>query len=166
MKSDWRGCVPNPPSPLIMPRDINNKYWVWGAYQDRTISRMTRATYPRSRISTRHANTPYRSTAEMIGRIDDGPGQAWYHDAAHDLHLRDFVFHTRMQTAQHVQEQTQCCPDWDMVLERLIAEGTFDHVDPTMPDVREEFAMNHVSAMSQRLLMRIKNLETQVSWQG
>jgi len=163
MKSDWRGCVPNPPSPLIMPRDINNKYWVRGAYQDRTISRMTRATYPRSRISTRHANTPYRSAADMIARIDDGPGQAWYHDAAHDLHLRDFIFHTHMQTARRIQERTQRFPDRDMVLERLIAEGTFDQVDPNTPNVREELAMNHSSAMVQRLLMRVENLESQVS---
>src|SRR5882762_5787116 len=124
---------------------------------------MTRATYPRSRISTRHANTPYRSTVEMIAGIDDGPGQAWYHDAAHDLHLRDFIFHTRMQTARRVQERTQRFPDRDMVLERLIAEGTFDRVDPNTPDVREELAMNHSSAMVQQLLMRVENLESQVS---
>src|SRR6267143_3942490 len=129
MKSCWRGRVLNPPSPLIMPHDINNKYWVQGAYQDRTISHMTRAMYPRSRISTRHTNTPYRSVADMIARIDNGPGQAWYHDAAHDLHLRDFVFHTRMQTARQVQERTQRFPDQDMVLERLIAEGTLDRVN-------------------------------------
>src|SRR5882762_2236798 len=163
MESGWRGCVPNPPSPLIMPCDINNKYWVRGAYQDRTISRMTRAMYPRSRISTHHANTPYRSAADMIARIDDGPGQAWYHDAAHDLHLHDFVFHTRMQTARRIQEHTQRFPDRDMVLERLIAKGTFDRVEPNTPDVREELAMNHASAMVQRLLMRVENLESQVS---
>jgi len=29
-----------------------------------------------------------------------------------------------------------------MVLERLIAEGTFDWVDPNTLDVREELAMN------------------------
>src|SRR5882762_4615853 len=123
---------------------------------------MTRATYPRSRISTRHANTPYRSVTEMIARIDDGPGQAWYHDAAHDLHLRDFVFHTRMQTARRVQERTQRFPDRDMVLEQLIAEGTFDRVEPNTPDVHEEMAMNHSSAMAQRLLMRVENLKPQV----
>src|SRR5882762_4792043 len=120
-------------------------------------------TYSRSRISTRHANTPYATASEMIAWIDDGPGQAWYHDAAHDLHLRDFVFHTCMQTARRIQERTQRFPDRDMVLERLIAEGTFDWVDPNTPDVREELAMNHSSAMVQRLLMRVENLESQVS---
>src|SRR5882762_7670557 len=163
MESGWRGCVPSPPSLLIMPRDINNKYWVRGAYQDRTISRMTRVTYPRSRISTRHANTPYHSAADMIARIDDGPGQVWYHDAAHNLHLRDFVFHTWMQTARRVQERTQWFPGRDMVLERLIAKGMFDQVNPNTPDVHEELAMNHSSAMVQRLLMRVENLELQVS---
>jgi len=102
----------------------------------------------------------------MIARIDDGPGQAWYHDAAHNLHLCDFVFYTRMQTARCIQERTQCFPNWDMVLEQLIAEGTFDRVDPNTPDVCEELAMNHASAMSQWLLMCIENLETQVSLQG
>jgi len=125
---------------------------------------MTRTTYPHSRISTRHTNTPYATPSEMIARIDDGPGQAWYHDAAHDLHLWDFMFHPRMQTARWVQERTQCFLDRDMVLEWLIVEGTFDQVDPNTPDVREELAMNHTSVMVQRLLMRIENLESQVSY--
>jgi len=36
-----------------------------------------------------------------------------------------------------------------MVLEWLIAEGTFDQVDPNTPDVCEELAMNHASSMVQ-----------------
>jgi len=71
-----------------------------------------------------------------------------------------------MQTARRVQEHTQHFPDHDMVLEQLIMEGTFDQVDPNMPDVREELAMNHTSAMVQRLLMRIENVESQVSYLG
>jgi len=34
-----------------------------------------------------------------------------------------------------------------MVLEQLIAEGTFDQVDPNTPDICEELAMNHASFM-------------------
>jgi len=67
-----------------------------------------------------------------------------------------------MQTARRVQECTQQFPDRDMVLERLIAEGMFDRVDPNTPDVHEELAMNHSSAMAQRLLMHVENLESQV----
>ena len=69
-----------------------------------------------------------------------------------------------MQMARGVQERTQHFPDCDMVLERLIIEGTFDWTDPNTPDVREELAMNHASLMVQWLLMQIENLESQVSW--
>ena len=41
-------------------------------------------------------------------------------------------------------------------------EGTFDRRDPDAPDVMEELAMAHSSAMAQRLLMRIEKLEKQV----
>ena len=35
--------------------------------------------------------------------------------------------------------------DRDMVLECLLVEGTFDHVDPNTLDMQEELAMNHAS---------------------
>src|SRR5882762_5045610 len=93
------------PSP--MPCDLNNKYWVRSAYQDCTISCMTQASYPRSRVSTHYNATPYHTPMKMIARIDDGPGQAWYHNTANNLHLCNFIFHMHMQTARYIQERTE-----------------------------------------------------------
>jgi len=36
-------------------------------------------------------------------------------------------------------------------------------MEPDVPDTREEFAMNHASAMVQRILMCVEVLEAQVS---
>ena len=41
-------------------------------------------------------------------------------------------------------------------------EGTFDHRNPDVPDAREELAMAHLSAMVQRLLMRVERIEREV----
>ena len=42
-------------------------------------------------------------------------------------------------------------------------EGTFDRRNPNVPDAREELAMAHLSAMVQRLLMRIERIEREIS---
>ena len=67
-----------------------------------------------------------------------------------------------MQTARRMQQRVERFPDRDRVLERLMEEGTFDRRDPDVPDVREELAMAHSSAMAQCLLMRVEKLEKQV----
>ena len=51
----------------------------------------------------------------------------------------------------------------DMVLDHLIADGTFDCQEMTPLQVRESFAMNHTSAMVQRLLMHIERAKSDVS---
>ena len=144
-----------------MPRDIQGKYYVTGNFGERRISHMTRSNYPRSRSSTRLYPIPYPSPNDIMERVDS-PGQSWYREEARDLHLRDFIWHTRMQTARHLQDRAERFPDRDRVLERLLAEGTFDREEPNTPDAREEFAMAHSSAMVQRLLMRIEQLEGEV----
>ena len=68
-----------------------------------------------------------------------------------------------MQTARRMQQRVERFPDRDRVLEHLMEEGTFDRCDPYMPDVREELAMAHSSAMVQCLLMRIERVEREVS---
>jgi hypothetical protein len=50
----------------------------------------------------------------------------------------------------------------DRVLDRLLAEGTFDHKGLDMPDVREEFAMAYSAAMVNHCLMHIELLEGEV----
>ena len=51
----------------------------------------------------------------------------------------------------------------DQVLERLLEEGTFDRVEPNIPNVVKEFCMAHLAAIGQRLLVRIEGLERRVS---
>ena len=147
-----------------MPCDIQGKYYVTGDFGERRISRMTCSIPNCTQNSTHLYPTPYRSPTEIMERVD-GPGQSWYQEEARDLHLRDFVWHTYMQTARRLQDCTERFSNHDRVLECLLAEGTFDREEPNTPDAQEEFAMAHSSAMVQRLLMRIKQLETEVSFQ-
>ena len=49
------------------------------------------------------------------------------------------------------------------MLKRLLEEGTFDRVEPNMPNAVEEFCMAHLAAIGQWLLMRIEGLERRVS---
>jgi hypothetical protein len=49
------------------------------------------------------------------------------------------------------------------MLDRLLEDGTFDwNGDTDAPNLFEEFAMGHASAMANRLLMRIESLEAEV----
>src|SRR5882762_349388 len=67
-----------------------------------------------------------------------------------------------MQTARRMEERSHRFPRRDRVLDRLIVEGTFDHVAPDYSSFAEEMAMHHSSAMVQRLLMRIECMESEV----
>ena len=141
-----------------MPCDERNRYFVHGSFQQRTISRMSRANHPRSRLSTRYHPTPYRSPSLMMDQVDS-PSYDWYRDKGQDFHQCDFIFLARMQTAHHIQQQAERFPDRDQVLERLMEEGTFDRCDPDVPDAREELAMAHSSAMVQCLFMHVERIE-------
>ena len=145
-----------------MPSDDKNRYFVRGSFQHRTISWMSCANHSRSRLSTRYHLAPYRSPSLMMDQVDS-PSYNWYHDEGQDLHQCDFLFLARMQTARCMQQRVERFPDCDRVLERLMEEGTFDRCNPDMPDVREELAMAHSSAMVQHLLMRIERVEREVS---
>ena len=144
-----------------MPRDIQGKYYVTGDFGERRISRMTLSIPNRAQNSSRLYPIPYRSPNEIMECVD-GPRQSWYQEEARDLHLRDFVWHTSMQTARHLQDCSSCFPNCDHILERLLADGIFDWEEPNTPDARESFAMAHSSLMVQRLLMRIETLESKV----
>jgi hypothetical protein len=145
-----------------MPRDDRNRYWIRGAFQTRSISRMTTTLYSRARNSTRTSPLSYPTPEEIVDRMDV-EGNTWYVDVGEDLFLRDFVWQARMQTARRQEERSRRFPGRDRVLERLITEGTFDRQDPDSLVTSEEFAMAHASAMTQRLLMRIEFLEGEVS---
>ena len=145
-----------------MPIDESGRFWVRGPFQSRTISRMSRATYARARNSSNSAPRPYPSSRSLMTRVAMD-GNAWYQDTGPELHLSDFVFLTRMQTARRLSERTTRIPSRDLVLERLLSEGTFDRRETSPLHAGEAFAMNHASAMVQRLLMRVKVIEADVS---
>ena len=144
-----------------MPRDKRNHYYVHGHFQTHTISCMSCANHPRSRLSTRYAPKPYRSANQLVDQMDHA-AYNWYGDVGQDLHQQDFIFLAHMQTARRLEQRVSHFPDRDKVLERLPEEGTFDRRDPDMSDAQEELAMAHSSAMVQHLLMRIEKLEGRV----
>ena len=145
-----------------MPRDIRNRYFVPGAYDDRTISPTSRYPHIHTRNSTCAAPVPYPTPDTLIMRVDNPHGNEWYRDPSKDLYLRDLLFVIHMQTARQMEERTRRFPRRDRVLDRLIVEGTFDRVAPDYSSFVEEMAMHHSSAMVQRLLMRIECMESEV----
>src|ERR1700743_1207980 len=91
-------------SPLTystMPRDNASRYFIPGAFNSHTISRMSRMTHTRAANSTRMYPRPYPTAHSLIERIDEA-GDGWYSDCADDLHLRDFIWFARMQTPRHM----------------------------------------------------------------
>src|SRR5882762_3128318 len=145
-----------------MPRDIRNRYFVPGVYNDRTISPTSRYPHLRTRDSTRGAPVPYPTPEALMTCVDAPHGNAWYRDPADDLYLRDLLFVVRMQTAWRMEDRSCRFPNRDQVLDCLIAEGTFDHVAPDYSSFAEEMVMHHSSAMVQRVLMRVECLESEV----
>jgi hypothetical protein len=69
-----------------------------------------------------------------------------------------------MQTARRLLDRTRrLIPNRDPILDRLLEYGTFDsNGDTDTPNLFEEFAMGHLSAMANWLLMRIESLEAEV----
>src|SRR5882724_9325650 len=145
-----------------MPRDLQGHYWAHGNFHSRVITRMSTASHPRARGTTRFSPVPYPSSDSIIARMDEDNDQ-WYHNTGADLHPRDFMFQARIQTARHLSQRAVRFPSRNMVLERLLEEGTFDREAPELRSHSEEYAMAHSSAMVNRLLMRIETLESQVS---
>jgi hypothetical protein len=146
-----------------MPQDNSGHYFLdCTQYGECPISRMTRVRCDRSRTSTRLYPRPYPSLSQIISRVD-GPGDDWFHWPGYELHLRDFVWLARMQTARCLLDRTrQSVPNRDPVLDRLLEDGTFDRNGDTDTPNSYEFAMGHASAMANRLLMRIESLEAEV----
>ena len=147
---------------FAMPRDNASRYFIPGAFSSHTISQMSRMTHTRAANSTRMYPRPYPTAHSLIERIDEA-GDGWYSDCADDLHLRNFIWFARMQTARRMSISGRQPRGGDQVLERLLEEGTFDRVEPNIPNAIEEFCMAHAAAIGQRLLVRIEGLERRVS---
>ena len=141
-----------------MPRDNLNRYYVPGGYGQCTITHMSQMAYTRSANSMAMYARPYTTADSLIQRVD-GQGEDWYHDEANDLHLRDFIWFARMQTARRMRDRGTRVRNIDRVLDRLLVEGIFDQEEPNMRSAAEEMSMAHSAAMVQRLLMRIESLK-------
>ena len=122
-----------------MPRDDALRYFVPGAFGTHTISRMSCMSHSRAANSSRMYPRPYPSALSLIEKIDQA-GDGWYGDCADDLHLRDFIWFARMQTACRMSISGRQPRGGDQVLEQLLEKGTFDRVEPNVPNVVEEFA--------------------------
>ena len=90
----------------------------------------------------------------------DEDNDQWYHNMGADLHPRDFMFQACIQTARRLSQRAIHFPSHDMVLERLLEEGTFNREAPELQSHSEEYVMAHSSAMVNCLLMRIETLES------
>ena len=141
-----------------MPRDNLNRYYVLGGYGQHTITRMSRMAHSCLANSTAMYAHPYATADSLIQRVDN-QGEDWYHDEANDLHLRDFIWFTWMQTAWQMRDRGTRVRNIDWVLDQLLVEGIFDREEPNMQSAAEEMSMAHSAAMVQRLLMRIESLE-------
>ena len=108
-----------------MPHNNLNRYYMPGGYSQRTITRMSRMAYARSANSTAMYACPYATADSLIQRVD-GQGEDWYHDEANNLHLRNFIWFARMQTAHRMQDRGTRVRNIDRVLGRLLVEGIFD----------------------------------------
>ena len=97
-------------------------------------------THTHAANSTRMYPRPYPTAHSLIERVDEA-GDGWYSDCADDLHLRDFIWFVHMQTACHMSISGRQPRGGDQVLERLLEEGTFNHVEPNIPNAVKEFCM-------------------------
>jgi hypothetical protein len=147
-----------------MPQDKFSRYFINSTlYGKCPISRMTRVMPKRSRTSTCLYPRPYPSISSIISNMDE-PGNDWFHWPRYELHLQDFVWLAHMQTARRLHDRNQrSIPNCNPVLDRLLEDGTFDcNGDTNTPSPFEEFAMGHLSAMANHLLMWIESLKVEV----
>ena len=101
---------------------------------------------------------------QVAARIDaDAPNDPWYDHLGDDLFYRDFIFQNRLQSARRMAQHMDRFPGRDRVLERLMIEGTFDREESGIRNDAEEYALHHATAMCQRLLVWIEDLEGSVS---
>ena len=99
----------------------NNQYFTCGAFSHRIVTCQSLASYDRARDSTRQYPCPYPLPAAIALRMESG--EEWYTHAGRDLHLVNLLFQARIQTACWMSQWVDRFPNWDRVLECLMAEG-------------------------------------------
>ena len=150
-----------------MPRDIQGRYFSDRYQKARSVSRMTRVVYERSRLSTRGNPHPYPSFTSIIDRVDKNDGDLWWNDDFQAVHLKDFVSAAWMQAVRRLEiRRDGGHRNYDPVLERLLTEGLFDRQAPDPPQTAEEMGMGFAASMGTRLLVRIEGLEDEVRRQS
>ena len=154
---------PQLPFSIIMPRDLQGRYWAHGNFHSRVITRMSNVDHPRARGNTCFSPIPYPSSNSIIARMDDN-NDRWYHDTGSDLYPHNFVFQAHIQTARHLSQRAVRFPSRDLILEQLLEEGTFNKEVPEHRSHSEEYTMAHSSAMINCMLMHIETLESQMSY--
>ena len=65
------------------------------------ISHMSHMTHTHAANSMCMYLYPYPTAHPLIERVDEA-GDGWYSDCADNLHLRNFIWFARMQTARHM----------------------------------------------------------------
>ena len=145
---------------FIMPFK-NNTYFARGAFSHHVVTRQSLASYDRARDSTCQYPRPYPSPAAITLRMESG--EEWYAHAGRDLHLVDLLFQAHIQTAHRMSQWVDRFPNWDRVLERLMAEGLFDRWEPDHVHIAEVHANWLSVALTERVLERVENLEGRVS---
>ena len=87
-----------------MPRDTQNRYFVFGFFGQRYLSRSFSSNFRFSRDRSTPNLLPYPSWQQMIQRVD-GPNPHWFNDIGADLYTRDFVLLACMQAIRRLSDQ-------------------------------------------------------------
>ena len=147
-----------------MPLQSNGQsYSTRGHFSHRTVTRLSVGVHTRARLTTRVAPRPYPTAADIAYRMDTiAPNDPWYNHLGDDLFYRDFIYQARIQSARRMSQRVSLFPGRDQILERLMVEGTFDREEQGFRNDAEENAIHHATAMCQRLLVRIEDLEGSV----
>ena len=139
----------------------NNSYFACSAFQHRVLSRQSLASYDRARDSTRQYPRPYPSPTTIALCMESGDD--WYNHTGRDLHLINLLFQARIQTAHQMSQHMDRFPNWDRVLEQLMAEGLFDCREPDHDHIAEVCANWLSVALTEWVLERVENTEGRVS---
>ena len=138
----------------------NNAYFSHGAFSHHVITCQSLATYDWARDSTHQYPHHYPLPAHIALHMETG--EDWYTDTSRDLYLVNLLFHACIQTTHWMLQRVDRFPNWDCVLECLMAESLFDRHKPDYFHIVEVRANWLSVALTEWVLERVKNLETRV----
>ena len=139
-----------------------NLYFTHGAFQHYILFCQSLASYNWARDSTCQYPCPYPSPAAIALCMEND--EDWYTHASCNLHLVNLLFQAHIQTAHWMSQCVDCFPNQDRVLECLMAKGLFDWHKPDHIHIAEVHANRLSVVLMERVLERVENLETRVSF--